>query len=189
MAWELATKEEVATIHPTDMDKLEDFWSDTVEAMIREHLSAPNLGAPKEITEVRSGNGTPVLAVRKPPIQSVTKVTMNTATLDANDYVVFPNHIQLKTMNFPEGNLNVEITYFSGAPTSEVPYQVKLTAASMIAAIINYRNLHGSDSSIKWAGMDRQMMGEESPNRRVGLTSHLDRIMKRMLRRERVRVR
>jgi hypothetical protein len=93
----------------------------------------------------------------------------------------------MKEMNFIEGNLNVEVTYMSGS--TEIDPTVKLAAIAMIAAMANYYGTHGSDSSLKWAVADEQSAGEPSPNRNIGLTSHLQRIMKRILRRERVRAR
>lgn len=187
MAWELVSKEDAKTIHPL-ADSVPDFWSNVVETMIREHLSAPNLGTSVEVTEVHSGDGTPVLVVGEPPIMSVSSLLVNTVSLDANDYIVFEGRIQLKNENFPRGNLNIEVTYMSGSVT--VPYQIQMTAAAMLAAISNYAGRHGADSSIKWAleDINTQQGGEPTPNVNVGLTSHLEKIMKRMLRRKKVRV-
>ena len=185
MAWEIVTKQEVADVHPINLDNMPDIWSETVEALIRQHMSSPNLGKPASVTEIHDGNGTNMLSVHAPPIQSVTSLTIQTVVVTSDEYVVYPNYIKLKDMNFVEGTLNVEITYMSG--NTVVDPTVKLAAIAMIAAIANYKGTHGADSSLKWSQVDDQQAGEATPNRNIGLTSHLTRIMKRILRRERVR--
>ncbi len=44
MAWTLCSKDDVLSIHPTNTNALKDFWSNAVEAMIREYLGMPYLG-------------------------------------------------------------------------------------------------------------------------------------------------
>jgi hypothetical protein len=186
-AWELVSKDEVTSIHPIDTSVLEDWWSESVESMIREHLNMPNLGTSEVIVaEYHNGDGTNILLVRKPPILSVQELRIYTVSYIASNYVVFPNYLALKYETFPKGDLNIEIDYTSGQV--EVPAQIKMTAAAMIAAILNYRARYGADSSFKW-GSDLPMeAGENTPNLNVGLTSHLYQIMRRMLRRNSVRV-
>jgi len=185
MAWKLCSKQQVISIHPFPADELDDFWSDVVEALIKQHLGTPHLGESIAVTnETHDGDGTNMLVVRKPPIISVQDVRVSGVALIPGDYVVYPHHIALIAQTFPEGVLNAQIDYTSGDPT--VDPTVQLTAASMIAAIINYRQRYGADSTIKWA-TGEQEMGESTPNMNVGLTSHLKQIMKRMLRRERIR--
>jgi hypothetical protein len=186
MAWELVSKEDVVSIHPYAEGELKDFWSDVVEGLIREHLSAPNLGKSVVITnETHDGDGTNVLMVRQPPIISVQDIRIQGVSSSASDYVAYDNYVKLKSENFVEGTLNVQIDYTSG--NLSVPFQVQLTAAAMIAAVINYRRRYGADSSFKWDAGDIAA-GETTPNLNVGLTSHLKAIMKRMLRRYQVRV-
>jgi len=185
MAWTLCSKQEVVAIHPFPVDDLKDFWSDTAEALIREHLGAPYLGEAVALTnETHSGDGTPLLIVRKPPIISVQALRISGVAVTTADYVVFSNHIELVAQRFPVGQLNVQVDYTSGDTT--INPIIKLTAAAMIAAIINYRQRYGADSTFKWATGEQQA-GESTPNLNVGLTSHLKSIMKRMLRRERIR--
>jgi hypothetical protein len=186
MAWTLCTKIDVTDIHPIAESILKDSWSDWAEELIRQRLGEPNLGGNEVIVgEYHDGDGTPILRVRRPMILSVEDVKISGSNVDAGEYVIFPTYIQLKYQTFPKGNLNVTISYTSGGDVSKV---VQMTAAAMIAAIANYHGRMGSDSSIKW-GQSPNREGEENPNRRVGLTSHLDTIMRRMLRRRRIRVR
>jgi hypothetical protein len=185
MAWELCSKEEVISIHHAPLDALPDLWSDVVEDLIRTHLGAEYYGTSQPIiAETHSGDNTNILLVRKPPIISVEELRVSAIALVSTGYVIFPNHVALRAQNFPEGTLNVQIDYTSGKLT--VKPSVKMAAIAMIAAIMNYRGRYGADSSIKW-GVGNQQVGEENPNIKVGLTSHLSVIMKRMLRREKVR--
>jgi len=185
MAWELCSKEEVILIHPYPVADLKDFWSDVVETLIREHLGTPHLGQSTAIiNETHSGERTNILIVRKPPIISVEELRISAVSLVSTEYVVFQNHIQLIAQRFPEGILNVQVDYTSGDLT--VSPTIKLTAAAMIAAMINYRERYGADSTMKW-GSGEQESGETTPNLNVGLTSHLRTIMRRMLRRVRIR--
>ena len=185
MAWELWSKEEVISIHHAPLDELPDLWSEIVEDLIRTHLGAEYYGTSQVITaETHSGQNTNILVVRKPPIISVEELRVSAIALVSTGYVIFPNHVALRAQNFPEGTLNVQIDYTSGTVT--VKPSVKLAAIAMIAAIMNYRGRYGADSSIKWGTGDQQI-GEENPNVKIGLTSHLTIIMKRLLRREKVR--
>lgn len=185
MAWTLCTKQDIEGLHPIPIVSLRDDWSELVEALIREHMDSPFLGITDTITnEYHDGDGTPILRVKNPPIYAVTEVKINDVLLSAGDYVVFNTYVQLKSQVFPQGNLNVMVSYIAGSVT--VPYTVRLAAISMIVAIANYRNRSGADTSLKWSAGD-QKVGEESANLQVGLASHLRAIMKQILRRPVVR--
>lgn len=196
MAWTLCSKQDVVDIHPVPITDLKDSWSDMVEGLIRDYLGEPNLGVVEAvIDEWHNGDGTPVLRVKAPPIKSVTSLVLASeltmedgsyVTLSASDYLVFPNFIQLKGMVFPQGLLNVKVSYESGKENDD--QVVRLAATTMVVAIVNYRKRFGADSSIRWGAADPKA-GEDSPNLNVGLTSHLVTIMKRVLRRNHVRVR
>ncbi len=187
MAWTLCSKEDVQNLHPIAETELQDQWSEQVEALIRQHLGTPYLGTTQSITEeLHSGDDTSILRVNKPPIISVSELKINTVTITAADYAVFPTYIQLKSQTFIDGTLNVSVSYVSGGIT--VDPTIKLAAAAMIIAIINYNRRMGADGSIRW-GRPEERLGEETPNRNPGLTSHLTIIMKRLLRRKRVRAR
>ncbi len=185
MAWKLCTKEEVVSIHPFPPDELQDFWSNSVESLIKEHMGTPNLGeSVVVVNETYDGDGTNLLIVRQPPIISVEDIRISGVAITGASYVVYKNRVALTKQSFPKGLLNVQIDYTSG--DAAVSPTVRLVAAAMIAAIINYKQRFGADSTIKWA-TGEQELGESTPNMNVGLTSHLKQIMKRMLRRERIR--
>lgn len=185
MAWTLCSPEDVASLHPISVEDIEDTWSDMVEGLIRSHTGQPFLGSSSAISdEVHSGDGSNILRVSAPPIVSVTSLQIDDTVLDEDEYYAYDTTIQLKYVVFPRGSLNVKVSYVSGM--EEVPDDIRLAAAAMIVAIINYRKRHGADASLKW-GTANQKAGEESPNLNVGLTSHLVRIMKQILKRPRVR--
>lgn len=185
MAWELCSKEEAVALHPFPVSDLKDFWSEMVDDMIREHLGTPNLGlSVVVVNETHDGMGNNLLIVREPPIISVEAIRIHGVAMTSEEYVIYSSRIELTNENFPTGVLNVQVDYTSGDET--VPARIKGTAAAMIAAVINYNQRYGADSSIKWSSPD-DTVGETTPNLNVGLTSHLKTIMKRMLRRVKVR--
>lgn len=182
MAWTLCSKQDVQTISPLQLVELKDEWSEMVEGLIKQHLGQPYLGTSQVITdEYHSGDGSPILRVSKPPIISIESLQVEGATIQASDYVVFNSYVQLKYDVFTNGNLTVKISYTSGSTT--VPQPVRLAATAMIVAIINYNRRFGADASVKW-GQPEQKLGEDDPNKQMGLTSHLSTIMKRTLRRD-----
>lgn len=195
MAWSLCSKSDVVSIHPTRESDLQDFWSDAVESLIREHLGTPDLGRQTAITnELHSGDGlSSILLVRRPPIVSVTSLTVNGIPVGSDGYVVSLTSIELLGTVFPAGQLNVAASYVSGSLVDQVTGLavvdpiIRLTAAAMIVALVQYKSRAGSDGTLKW-GNAEQMEGGKSPVYNVGLTSHLQTIMRRMLRRQRVRI-
>lgn len=188
-AWTLVSKEEVTQLTSHAQTKLQDIWSLVCEALIRQHLSLPYLGEEVNIeNEYHSGTGNLLLLVRYPPIVSVTKLLVNTRAAIPADYVIFPNYIHLKNQVFPEGNLNIIVSYVSGGESIDDPI-LKLCEASMIAAIVNYHDRYGADSTLKWATeeLEDRSGGGSTPNLNVGLTSHLTQIMRRLLRKDKLR--
>jgi hypothetical protein len=175
------------SLHPIKEAELLDEWSDFVEGLIRQHLSTPYLGESVVVTnEYHDGDGTNLLFVSKAPIISVQSLSVNGVVLLSSEYRAFPTYIELDGMVFPEGSLNVIVSYTSGS--SGMDDTVRLAASAMIVAIINYRKRFGADSSVRWAALD-QKVGEESPNMGVGLVDHLNAIMKNVLRRPKLRLR
>jgi len=180
MPWTLCKKEDVTAIHPINESELQDFWSETVEGLIRQYKGTPNLGVPTAITgEVHNGDGSNILVVRQPPIVSVESLLVNDAAYSAGDYKVKDLTIQLASQKFPDGTANVVVSYTSGS-TANVDAVVRFCAATMIVAIINYRGRAGADGSIKFAQADVRM-GKRSPNVNTGLIAHLTGIMAQMV--------
>lgn len=185
-SWVFCSRNDVKTLFPAQDSDLPDVYSEMVEGLIRQHLGAPNLGLSVSVAgEYHNGNGSNVLKVYKPPIISVSSLLINEAALSASDFVVFPNQVELVAETFPVGSLNVRVSYTSGSST--IDPVVKLTAISMIIAMVNYKRRFGADASLKWGTADTKI-GEDSPSKDLGLTEHLNQIMKQTLRRQRLRV-
>src|SRR3972149_6177016 len=116
MAWTFCSKEDINAFRPIPVNEIRDEWSDLVEGLIRDHLGQPYLGVSQAITdEWHNGEGSVMLKVRHTPIISVQSLTVNDAVLLATDYEVFPSYIQLRGQVFPQGNLNVKVSYTSGS--------------------------------------------------------------------------
>lgn len=184
MAWTLCSKDDVLELVPGSRAELKDSWSEQVEHLIRQYLRQPNLGKTETVTdELISGDGSSILVPDKTPIISVTSLTVDGVLLMADEYVVFKNRIQLKYQTFTKGILNVEISYVAG--DTDIDPVVTLAASTMIVAMLTYRRRSGADSSYKWGDVD-QGAGDTTANVNIGLTSHLDRIMKRLLQKQRI---
>lgn len=187
MAWTLCSKEDVIDFHPVTATELKDSWSVLVEGLIREHINWLRLGLSELVVtaEELSGNGTAYLYPKQRPLVSVQSLVVNGRALDSAAYAVFPGYVQLRGEHvFPQGNLNVVISYTAGPGT--VPDEVRLAAVSMIIAALNYKKRQGADASLRWSSAETKA-GEENPNTQIGFSSHLVQIMKRILKRNRVR--
>ena len=187
MAWTIATKADVTALTQLASANLKDIWSTTAEAVLLQYLGAENIGTTATVTdEYHSGDGTPVLTVKHPPISSVIEVNNDGYIHPATDYVNNTIGITLLDgLTFTEGTQNTTVSYVSG--TTTVDSVVKLACALMIAAIANYEGRAGSDASIKWGTVPTQE-GVPSPVYNAGLTSHLVAIMRNLLRRYKVRL-
>ena len=187
MAWTFCTKDDVLSIIPATEAELLDIWSDTVEALIKEHLGKPALGDYEIITsEYHSGDGTSILKVRRPPIDSITEILANDSSYTADEYVVFPNFVQLKYgQTFPAGTMNITVSYTAGS--AEIPSVVTLAAMTMIAAMLNYKRRAGADGSLKWSTAEKKI-GSPQPISDIGLVKHLKTIMTTILKRDRPRL-
>lgn len=187
MAWTFCTKDQVVATRHFNPDQLEDDWSNTVEAMIKRYLRSPYLGTTQAITgELYSGDNTPVLVVKKPPIYSVEALTVSDLALQSSEYAVFPGHIMmLGGRYFKEGVLNISLNYTSGGDVDPI---VNMTAVAMIVAFVNFKERYGSDVSLTWGLSSEDKVDGSTANLNVGLTSHLTQIMKRMLERNKLRI-
>lgn len=199
MAWTYASKEVVAALQHLSIEELEDEWSDWAEALIAEHYGYGTIGTTATVTdEKHSGDGTPYLYVKYPPIVSVTSLEFGTTTTNAitsTSYKVFDDHIEL--INDPKTNLamaydgpgnvftvgtqNITITYVSGV--ASVPAIVQFCAAMMIAEIARYYKRGGADNSIKFAPQGRtegQIRGVVADKGLAAtLRSHMDNLLRK----------
>lgn len=186
MAWTFCTKQDVLDIVGTSEDKLKDFWSTIAEAFIRTHMGAKYLGNETEITEYYDGNDGDTLIVRNPPISSVSSITVDGVSMSTDNYLAYETSIcLLNGYTFDAGKRNVVITYTSGENT--VSDDVRIACAFMIQAIFEHYDSLGTRTSDIFA--DAELMGDVPPNVNIGLISHLQMIMRGLLRRYKIRVR
>lgn len=188
MAWTLCSKEQVTSIYKINVAVLDDFWSDTVESMIRSYVRAPYLGLPEvSITEKHSGDNTPVLSLNNPPATSIASVDIKGAVVDSNRYDFVSTAVALTDgTTFPKGILNIGVTYTTGG--GEVPPKVSLAAATMIASVAIFEGRAGSDGSIKYGDLPAFLAGDTNV-RDVGLVTYLKYIMSSMLDKYQIRIR
>jgi hypothetical protein len=162
MAWTLVSKATVATLHQLDTNDLQDVWSNWVEALIQEHMGYESIGVTTTITgEKLDGNGTPILYVKKPPIVSVTSLSIG-SPISSTSYEVYADYIQLVGTEqtalsaaiyggvsvFPKGQKNITISYESGLVS--VPPLVEFAAAEMIAEITKFYQSAAANNNTKF---------------------------------------
>ena len=93
--WNFCSKADVQELHNIDPTNLLDTWSVMVEGLISEYMGSPALTSDTVYTETYSGNGTYVLFVQRPPIKSVTSVTIDESVVSASEYEVGESTITL----------------------------------------------------------------------------------------------
>lgn len=188
MAWTLCSKAQVTSIYKINESMLDDFWSDTVESMIRSYIRAPYLGLSEvTITERHSGDRSPVISLNNPPVTGVSSVKVNGSVIDASRYSFVSTAVALTDgKSFPEGILNLEVTYTTGG--GDVPSKVQLAAATMVASIAIFEGRAGSDGSIKYGDLP-EFLGGDTAVKDVGLVTYLKYIMTSMLDKYQIRIR
>lgn len=188
MSWTLCSKEQVQSIYKIDEASLDDFWSDTVESMIRGYLRAPYLGLEEvSITEKHSGDNSPIVSLNNPPVKSVESIEVAGAVVDANKYTYVSTGVARTDGSvFPKGILNISVTYTTGG--GDVPAKVSLAAATMVAAVAIYEGRAGTDGSLKYGDLPAFLGGDTNVSD-VGLVTYLKYIMVEMLDKYQLRIR
>jgi len=186
LAWTLCSKQDVAVLHHIEVTSLQDAWSEMVEGLISEYMGSPAIVQDTTYTETFDGDGKDIITVRRPPIKTVTSVSFSGTSISSGDYEVGDTIIKLLYYGTPAGSRNVEVVYVSGY-SDDVPASVRLAAAAMIAAISNHYGRFGADTSLKWADV-QDTRTSNTPTKAGGLITHLESIMKSIIRRNKIRV-
>ena len=157
MAWEAVSENEVALICGTSVDTLRDIWYDWAVGIIERHTGVHNIGDIATITEERDGNGIDRITVNKPPIDSVTSVTVDGYVVSSGDYtfdnvsIVFedtlPTNPHLATMKFNRGSKNVTLVYESGASEN---YAVGVTIALIVKEFSRLERSEGAEAHLQF---------------------------------------
>ena len=157
MAWEAVSELEVAKICGTTVDTLRDIWYDWAVGIVERHSGIHNIGEITSVTEVRDGNGIDRITVNKPPISSITSVTVDGSTVSSGSYtfddasIVFvsnnPTNPHLASMKFAEGAKNVTLVYLSGAADD---YAVGLTIALIVKEFSRIERSEGAEAHLQF---------------------------------------
>lgn len=99
------------------------------------------------LTEYYSGSANETfIVVKRPPIASVASLYDDTdrvfgsdTLIDADDYVVGDQTVELKYSKFLKGILNIKVTYAGGYETATIPGDLKLAAMMQVAFIFKRR--------------------------------------------------
>ena len=192
MAWTFCTEQDVRDIQVMPAT-IPDSWSDDSEGLIREYTGYNNLGLTStEYTEVKSGDGATLLRMRHSPIIAVTAVSVNDVAVDLANVYVGEYFIELKNgLSFTHGVRNVSVTYTAGE--GEITTDIKTACIMMIVAYNNYYSRGGADASLKFStmlddGRDHTRGGESSPVDRMGFASHLEGIMRTIIKKRKLKI-
>lgn len=178
MAWEIVSKESVASFIRVPEDRMMDVWYDMSIGLIEDHTGW-YLDAQTNITELTSGNGSNFLVPDVVPIASVSSIRIEGSLVPPTHYVTSWDMIQLKSYRsddilqsdmlysigeFNLGTRNIEIVYNS-AGYNGLPRKYKEALKSCIFFIckefsVNFRG-EGSDQMMRKYRPDRTMNPEE----------------------------
>lgn len=106
--------------------------------------------ARRTVTETYSGNGTPGLALRRPPVISVTSVTVEGAVLDPSGYSLSDAGVLYRVSGYtdllwPRGRNNIAVAYVVGAPGQVIRPAVLDSVKELVR--INFRPQLGGNYS------------------------------------------
>jgi len=162
MAWEAVSKIEVGKLSGTRVEDLRDLWYDAAVALIAQKASVHNTANLTAIVDVLDGNGLSRIPIRRPPISSITSVTVDDVVLDSAKYTSDGSYVvlvdgfyinpYLQGDTFPSGTKNVSISYTSGSASD---YAVALAIAMIIKEMANITTSEGAESRLQFSGVDR----------------------------------
>jgi hypothetical protein len=186
MPWTFCSKQDVLDVYDVSEGSLKDYWSVIAEAFVRTHMGSRYLGNSTALTEYYDGNDSGVLVLRNPPISSVTSVYIDDELISSDTYLVTETAIWfLSGQIFPKGNMNVKVAYTSGG--SSISTEVRIATTFMVVAVAQYFSSLATDTELIFTNAER--LGDVPPNINIGLISHLNAIMRGLLKRYRINVR
>lgn len=184
MAWEAITKEEVAEFIKVPQASLRDEWYNQSVALIENRAGIHGIGNITTRTDYLDGDGGKFIAVRYPPISSVTSVSINDYVISSSLYRADERYIVLIekfSINpyfidavFPEGIRNVKVVYESGASSNPL---VSLAIMLLVKEFSNIATSEGSAARVQFFQTDRQD-GVERVRRSSGFEARLQSIIR-----------
>jgi len=189
MAWEAVSKTEVSKLAGIREEDLRDLWYDAAVAVIAEKSGRHNIANLTAVVDTLDGNGLPRISVRRPPISSVTSVSMDDVVVSATKYTTDGAYVVLIDkfdVNpyfsgdvFVTGVKNISISYVSGAASD---YVVSLAIALIIKEMANITTAEGAESRLQFSNVDRSS-SQTFRNARsgVGVARRIDEILETVL--------
>lgn len=187
-AWTLCSEQDVRDLQ-TMPSTIPETWSEMVEGKIRTYTGLTMLGLTEDtFTQYLSGDNTSIIRLKKSPITAVTSLTIDGIAVASTDMYVGEYTVQLLGGSvFTYGTRNVIAVYTAGGGT--VTPDIRMAAAQMVVAVNNFYGRGGVDASMKWSTMtDGERGGEESASKKLGLSSHLEGIMKETITNKRIKI-
>lgn len=187
-AWTLCSEQDVRDLQ-TMPATIPETWSEMVEGMIRQYTGLTMLGLDTDtFTQYLSGDNSTIIRLKKSPIIAVSSLTIDSVAVASADMYVGSYFVQLLNGSvFTYGTRNVIVTYTAGG--GDISTDIRMSAAQMVVAVNNFYGRGGSDASIKWSTMtDGERGGEDSATKNLGLSGHLESIMKATIKNKRIKI-
>jgi hypothetical protein len=156
MAWEIVSRAEVSSVSGMNADELRDDWYNMVVGILHEVTPYELFHTTTTITdEVHDGDGTNLLVVNRPPIVSISSISIDGVAVSSTCYTAYGNFVKLSpseenllTPIFPKGVGNVTISYTSGFST--VPTDIKLGVINAIEIIALHKKRGASTADLRY---------------------------------------
>lgn len=184
MAWEAISKSEVQSLSGVRESDLSDLWYEMAVAILAYVCEVNHIADLTAVTDTIDGTGTSSIRVRKPPINSVTSVSVNDALVPADRYthdkssVILVDAISanpyLSSDVFEKGSRNVEISYVSGEVDNAI---YALAVALIIKEIAALKVGEAADARIQF-GSTGKSDGKALSRRYVGVHTRVIEIAK-----------
>lgn len=102
MTWVICSRQDVQDFTNIPNNALPDSWSEIVEGMIRQRVGSPYVGKTETITETHTGTGDGIITVERPPLASVTSITID-GDLYVDEFVPSATGVTIPSANFALG--------------------------------------------------------------------------------------
>ena len=103
MAWVLCSKQDIQDFANIPQNALPDSWSEVVEGLIRQRVGSPYVGKTQTTTETFTGTGDGIITLERPPVASVTSITIN-GNVYIDEYTLLADTIVLPVANYGLGD-------------------------------------------------------------------------------------
>jgi hypothetical protein len=157
MTWEAISAEDVSALSGVRESDLLPLWYDMAVAILADVCEVHHIANLTTVTDTVNGSGTSSLRVRKPPINSVSSVTVNSVVIPGSSYthdkssVILIDEISanpyLSDQVFDLGVKNVVVEYVSGEVDNAI---YALAVALIIKEIASLKIGEAADGRIQF---------------------------------------